>query len=460
MKHIHIALLLLVCSFVTLASTKNTLVYRRHYRRRPSNRKVQQNVVEIVEVFKTNRRPPAFMRSDKSIENFLLCDARCEKKRFLRRRKICLRTGRFCKSRPNGSKPETTTQINVSTRPVYKKPTVYQQNPYGNQNPDYTHLYPWSRPSVTVTKYQPDGRKEFNMTIVEVNNDTIATTSKYDAEYYDYNDDRYQQRRSTTFRTPTWEVTTLKTSTMDSLEPETTTATAIISTEPPETTESLVLSTTVTAAPITTTISTTTGQPQELITTTFSTTTDFIPTTTIAAPIETTKTSIPTTTAEPITSTLATTTGIISTTTEYWTEVTNNPVPVNLTESTAEQSLPAPSTPTTIFDTTTTAPITEIPYETTTSTTTELLLQPITTQSPSTSTSEVSQTKIQTTEATGVEDPDYVYPEGEDDDEVGEDEEGAEEEGDGQDEGENGRADGDVYDYDDDGNYAYEETEE
>lgn len=246
MKHIHIALVLLVCSFITLSFAKNTLVYRRYHRKRPSSRKAVKNVVEIVEVFKTNRKPPSFMKSDKSIEKFLLCDAKCERKRFLKRRKMCLRTGKFCPTRPSGSKSQSTTQINVSTRPIYKKPTVYQQNPYGNRNPDYTHLYPWSRPSVTVTKYQPDRSKDFNMTIVEVNNDTVVTTAKYDYEYYDAeneHNDRQQQRRSTTFKVPTttWELTTpvistIKTTETTSTISPTTVADIIAETSTPTTT--------------------------------------------------------------------------------------------------------------------------------------------------------------------------------------------------------------------------------
>lgn len=483
MKHIHIALVLLVCSFITLSFAKNTLVYRRYHRKRPSSRKAVKNVVEIVEVFKTNRKPPSFMKSDKSIEKFLLCDAKCERKRFLKRRKMCLRTGKFCPTRPSGS--QSTTQINVSTRPIYKKPTVYPQNPYGNRNPDYTHLYPWSRPSVTVTKYQPDRSKDFNMTIVEVNNDTVVTTAKYDYEYYDgenEHNDRQQQRRSTTFKVPTttWEWTTPVISTI-----KTTETTSTIS---PTTVADIIAET---STPTTTNVISTTSTE----------------TSTLTEPPETTEARTVLTTTELITSTLATTPEIISSTTEYWTTLRAEPEPVNITELTTEFSFPAPPTPITIFDSsTTTAATIEIPTteiqltstfreetteaastSTSTSTTTEISTTPITTQLSPTTTSTLSTsttneadvantfiivpttspslTTENQTEATNTEQEvddgeEYVeaYDEGEE--EEG-DEEGVEDEG----EEENGQVDGEngndgAYDYDDDGNYDDEDQTE
>lgn len=458
MKHIHIALVLLVCSFITLSVAKNTLVYRRYHRKRPSSRKAHKNVVEIVEVFKTNRKPPSFMKSDKSIENFLLCDAKCEKKRFLKRRKMCLRTGRFCPTRPSGSKSQSTTQINVSTRPIYNKPTIYQQNPYGNRNPDYTHLYPWSRPSVTVTKYQPDRSKDINMTIVEVNNNTAVTTAKYDYEYYDGGDveDRQQHRRSTTMKVPTatWEWTTPEISTIKTTEP-------------------------------TSTISSTTVTEESTSTTTYIIPSTSAETSTLTEPPETK------TTTEPISSTLATSTEMISSTTDYWSTLRPKPEPQNITESTTEFSFPSPPTPMTIFDPATTtastieAPTTQIQVTSSstewsteafisTSTTTEISSTPITTQLPSTltakaevaiievpSTSESLTTENQTEATnTGQEEEDgeeYVeeYEEGEEEDGAEEVVEDVGDEGNVEVEGENGN-DG-AYDYDDDGNYDDED---
>lgn len=456
MKHIHIALVLLVCSFITLSFAKNTLVYRRYHRKRPSSRKEQKNVVEIVEVFKTHRRPPAIMKSDKSIENFLLCDAKCEKKRFLTRRKMCLRTGRFCPTRPSGSKSRSTTQINVSTPPIYKKPTVYEQNPYGNRNPDYTHLYPWSRPSVTVTKYQPDRSKDFNMTIVEVNNDTVVTTAKYDYEYYDGdNDDRhpqYLQRRSTTFKVPTstWlipEMSTVKTTETESV------SIAV---------DNVISDTSAPATTIT------------IPTSTF----------TITEPPEV-QTILTERTAKPILTTLATTTEIIPSSTEY---LPSNE-PVNVTKSTTVISFQAPPTEVTIFDSTTAStatielPTTEIIQTTTaiskeeqseasTSTTTEITATPTTTELPpittkttelSTSTTNSTENQTEATEQNPEEEGDNGEEYGEEYVE-GEEEEGAEEGIEEVGEEENGEVDGEngneAYDYDDDGNYDDEDQAE
>lgn len=479
MKHIHIALVLLVCSFVTLSCAKSTLVYRRYHRKRPSLRKVQKNIVEIVEVFKTNRKPPAFMKSDKSIEKFLLCDAKCERKRFLKRRKLCLRYGRFCPTRPSGSKSQPTTQINVSTRPIYKKPTIYQTNPYGNRNPDYTHLYPWSRPSVTVTKYQPDRSKDFNMTILEVDNETVVTPNKDDYEYYDTdNDDRYQ-RRSTTYRVPTttneWatpEISTIKTTEATSIFFFTTTPETSI-----PTTTNMILT-----GPDTLTLT----QPPKS-----------------TAPY--TESPLIKSTTEPIRSTLATTTETSLSSTDYLTIIQTQPNIVS--ETTTEFLMPSPPTvrptfaSTTTKATTTTTSTTPLPTterttstteaSTSTSTTTEIPTTPSTTEIPSTttpSTTEIPSTPTpSTTELPSTTTPstttdqtesgsngsnteleeddveDYVeeYEEegGEVETEEG-NEEGAEE---GVEEGaeeenvdvENGN-DG-AYDYDDDGNYDDEE---